>query len=83
MNTRASRVTYAASGCEGNFSANPSRYLAADPAAVTYTCPMHPEVRKDHPGVCPKCAMALEPMTRTLDDDENPTLLNFSITFSG
>ncbi len=25
----------------------------------TYTCPMHPEVRKDKPGVCPKCGMAL------------------------
>ena len=26
-----------------------------------YTCPMHPEVRQDHPGACPKCGMALEP----------------------
>ena len=23
-------------------------------------CPMHPEVRQDHPGDCPKCGMALE-----------------------
>ncbi|MBX9625527.1 MAG: SPW repeat protein [Gemmataceae bacterium] len=29
--------------------------------AVTYTCPMHPEVRQDHPGDCPKCGMALVP----------------------
>ena len=28
---------------------------------VTYTCPMHPEVRQVGPGVCPKCGMALEP----------------------
>jgi P-type Cu+ transporter len=27
-----------------------------------YTCPMHPEVRKDGPGSCPKCGMALEPL---------------------
>ncbi|MGI9067976.1 MAG: heavy metal translocating P-type ATPase [Pyrinomonadaceae bacterium] len=27
----------------------------------TYTCPMHPEVRQDKPGSCPKCGMALEP----------------------
>ncbi len=27
---------------------------------MTYTCPMHPEVRQDHPGSCPKCGMALE-----------------------
>ncbi|WP_308224953.1 heavy metal-binding domain-containing protein [Flavobacterium sp. J372] len=27
--------------------------------AATYTCPMHPEVRSDKPGKCPKCGMAL------------------------
>ena len=26
---------------------------------TTYTCPMHPEVRMDEPGKCPKCGMAL------------------------
>src|SRR2546423_663174 len=30
-----------------------------------YTCPMHPEVVQDGPGACPKCGMALEPMTPT------------------
>ncbi len=29
---------------------------------MTYTCPMHPEVQQDHPGDCPKCGMALEPI---------------------
>lgn len=28
---------------------------------VTYTCPMHPEVRQPSPGNCPKCGMKLEP----------------------
>jgi len=28
-----------------------------------YTCPMHPEVRQEGPGPCPKCGMALEPST--------------------
>ena len=28
----------------------------------TYTCPMHPEVRQQQPGSCPKCHMKLEPM---------------------
>ena len=27
---------------------------------ATYTCPMHPEVRQQGPGSCPKCGMALE-----------------------
>jgi hypothetical protein len=25
-----------------------------------YTCPMHPEVKSDKPGKCPKCGMTLE-----------------------
>src|SRR5688572_10086354 len=27
--------------------------------AEVYSCPMHPEVRSDKPGNCPKCGMAL------------------------
>ncbi len=30
--------------------------------AVTYTCPMHPEVQSDQPGKCPICKMNLEPI---------------------
>jgi Cu+-exporting ATPase len=33
--------------------------------AAVYTCPMHPEVRSDRPGSCPKCGMALELATPT------------------
>lgn len=29
----------------------------------TYTCPMHPEIREDGPGSCPKCGMGLEAVT--------------------
>lgn len=29
-------------------------------ASGSYTCPMHPEVRSDQPGRCPKCGMALK-----------------------
>lgn len=25
-----------------------------------YTCPMHPEIRQNQPGICPKCGMTLE-----------------------
>jgi len=28
----------------------------------TYTCPMHPEIRMDKPGSCPKCGMTLVPV---------------------
>lgn len=42
---------------------------------VEYTCPMHPEIRQDHPGSCPKCGMALEPVQiRAMHgDDESAT----------
>ena len=36
---------------------------APTPATAVYTCPMHPEVRQDKPGSCPKCGMALEPLS--------------------
>ncbi len=29
---------------------------------VTYTCPMHPDVRQEGPGSCPQCGMAMEPV---------------------
>ena len=37
--------------------------------AALYTCPMHPEVKQDHPGACPKCGMALEPVTPTAGEE--------------
>src|SRR5262245_718235 len=30
--------------------------------AGEYTCPMHPEIRRDGPGNCPICGMALVPV---------------------
>ncbi len=40
---------------------------STQPPAATHTCPMHPEVRQQGPGSCPKCGMALEPETAQLD----------------
>ena len=52
------------------------------PAGAVYTCPMHPEIRQDQPGNCPKCGMTLEPVLPTLaDDDENPELASFTRRF--
>jgi Cu+-exporting ATPase len=69
--------------CLKQFQANPERFLdppsnrittqAADPGAI-YTCPMHPEVRQRGPGVCPKCGMALEPVSVTREEETNPEL---------
>jgi len=34
-----------------------------------YTCPMHPEIVRDHPGSCPICGMALEPVVANREED--------------
>jgi Cu+-exporting ATPase len=43
---------------------------------IEYTCPMHLEIIQDTPGSCPKCGMALEPRTVTVDEAENPELVD-------
>jgi len=53
----------------------------AEPDGAIYTCPMHPEVRQDQPGDCPKCGMSLEPVVPSLGDDENPELASFTRRF--
>lgn len=52
----------ALAGCSGSPSGSTTPTTsAATPAgvAVTYTCPMHPEILSDKPGKCPKCGMDL------------------------
>ena len=60
-----------------------STSLSAESDGQTYyTCPMHPEVRQEHPGDCPKCGMALEPATVTDGDDgENAELHDMTRRF--
>ena len=60
---------FCSTGCAAKFEADPEKYLhpgaRLEPMDVEYTCPMHPEVRQIGPGSCPKCGMALEPVTYT------------------
>ena len=42
---------------------------------------MHPEIRQDHPGNCPKCGMTLEPLVPELAQDDNAELLDFQRRF--
>jgi Cu+-exporting ATPase len=77
--------------CQKKFDADPERYITSRHESIEdevdaipgtiYTCPMHPEIRQEHPGACPKCGMALEPLMPTLDDDENPELTAFRHRF--
>ncbi|HZW72605.1 MAG TPA: heavy metal-binding domain-containing protein, partial [Caldimonas sp.] len=54
---------------------------APAPQGTIYTCPMHPEVRQDRPGACPKCGMALEPELPSVDEGDSPELVDFRRRF--
>jgi P-type Cu+ transporter len=84
-------VTYRFCGesCLQKFKADPEQYL--DPAkrrapakaapGTFYICPMDPEVRSPVPAACPKCGMALEPETISLDQGKNPELADMTRRF--
>jgi Cu+-exporting ATPase len=48
---------------------------------MVYTCPMHPEIRRDGPGNCPICGMALEPLMPSLEEGESPELADYKRRF--
>jgi Cu+-exporting ATPase len=83
-------IYFCAARCREKFEADPARYLApqdkapeapAKPGAI-YTCPMHPEVRQEGPGSCPKCGMALEPENASeVEHGPNPELVDMTRRF--
>jgi P-type Cu+ transporter len=86
-------VYFCGAGCKAKFIADPAKYTGGNgpghaippvgppPAGTIYTCPMHPEIRLDHPGACPKCGMALEALMPSLEEDANPELRDFTRRF--
>ena len=50
-------------------------------AGTIWTCPMHPQIRRDGPGQCPICGMALEPLEPTLEESPNPELIDMNRRF--
>nr|WP_198343632.1 heavy metal translocating P-type ATPase [Burkholderia ubonensis] len=80
---------FCSQACLTKFHAAPSKYvepspsesLPSTPDGTIYTCPMHPEIRQDHPGQCPKCGMTLEPVLPTIEEGENPELVDFRRRF--
>ncbi|WP_426370295.1 heavy metal translocating P-type ATPase [Pseudocolwellia sp. HL-MZ7] len=51
-----------------------------DHISLIFTCPMHPEIRQNKAGLCPKCGMSLESITPTTDED-NSELTDMTIRF--
>ena len=79
---------FCSAGCRAKFVADPGRYLApvavpAQPIApgTIWTCPMHLEIRRDHPGACPICGMALEPAMVTAGSGPSPELRDMTRRF--
>ena len=71
------RYYFCSASCHAQFAAAPAKY--PNPAAAPrqsrtetiWTCPMHPQIRRSGPGACPICGMALEPVTVSLQEEEN------------
>lgn len=79
---------FCSAGCRTKFVADPEKYLGRKmpteeqlPADAIYTCPMHPQIRQDHPGSCPICGMALEPVVVTRGAPPNPELIDMTRRF--
>ena len=81
-------------GCKAKFVANPDQYLnRVEPAApkapasapntrgTFYTCPKHPQIRRNEPGSCPICGMALEPEGIPGAEGSSPELKDMSRRF--
>lgn len=49
---------------------SPTSSVKLDDSTV-FTCPMHPEIRRNEPGHCPVCGMSLEPVIATGEVDDH------------
>ncbi|MBT8147985.1 MAG: heavy metal translocating P-type ATPase [Gammaproteobacteria bacterium] len=85
---RGTHYLFCSERCLLKFASSPEEYLSAanseEPpidAGAWYTCPMHPEIRQIGPGTCPKCGMALEREAPSLEEEENPELVDFQRRF--
>lgn len=82
---------FCGASCREKFVEQPEEWLsgraqdalaASAPKDAQFTCPMHPEVVQVGPGSCPKCGMALEPMTFSAETPTNHELIDFTRRFS-
>jgi Cu+-exporting ATPase len=79
---------FCAARCADRFRADPASFFTANnltknnltPGTGRFTgrfsCPMHPEVVREGPGVCPICGMALEAMAPRLDEGPSEELVD-------
>lgn len=77
--------------CKEKFDKGPGAYLKEKvevkfekkgvPVKAEWTCPMHPEIVRNVQGSCPICGMALEPLTVSIGEEENPELIDMARRF--
>jgi len=84
---------FCGAGCKSKFLKDPTQYLSPNPRPVPsepsapsvhgtiYTCPMHPQIRRNEPGSCPICGMALEPEGVPEAEGANPELKDMTRRF--
>ena len=81
---------FCSNGCLNKFRQTPAVFLTPNrapepmddaPEGTEYTCPMHPEILQIGAGICPKCGMALEPLTFSLDDAPDPEYVDMKRRF--
>ena len=86
------QTVFCSARCRERFVSDPTKYQGAlehepssapakEKGAGVYTCPMHPEIRSDGPGACPKCGMALEPTRPAADEEESHELRDMKRRF--
>ncbi|MGH8210389.1 MAG: heavy metal-binding domain-containing protein, partial [Steroidobacteraceae bacterium] len=84
-------VYFCSETCKARFVANPGKYLSSSPdhsaasesrtSGAVYTCPMHPQIRRDAPGNCLICGMTLELVVATQERGPSPELRNMTRRF--
>lgn len=82
---------FCSDNCRSKYLVDPAKYVspgvdnippsASTAAGVVYTCPMHPQIRRDAPGNCPICGMTLEPVTATQEGGTSPELRDMTRRF--
>jgi Cu+-exporting ATPase len=75
--------------CQQKFESDPKKYSQPNAPGkpsvpmrgTIYTCPMHPQIRRDHPGNCPICGMTLEPLNVTEEAGPSAELIDMTRRF--
>ena len=80
VESRGKSFFFCSEHCRQKFLA-PASEIKPTSQTSLYTCPMHPEVKADHPSDCPKCGMALEALDPRAEGEGNEELVDMTRRF--